>query len=121
MPFVPLQIAKHGANSLSLDKFYRLRLSSAAMRELKLTAYQHVVLSVDVENKRLGIAKQELAKVPNATAVKPDKRGYLAITAGKQVAAKLGLTDADLPLRFADIGWIDSEGTRWRAFELSAE
>jgi hypothetical protein len=121
MPFEPLQIAKHGANSLSLDKFYRLRLSSAAMRELKLTAYQHVVLSVDVENKRVGLAKQELAKVPNATAVKPDKRGYLAITAGKQVAAKLGLTDADLPLRFEYVGFVDDSGVRWSAYELTKD
>lgn len=63
MPFEPLQISPSGASALSLDKFYRLRLSSAAMRELKLSAYQYVVISVDVENKRIGLAKQSDSKM----------------------------------------------------------
>ncbi|MDQ0270751.1 hypothetical protein [Cytobacillus purgationiresistens] len=119
MPFEPLQISRSGGASLSLDKFYRLRVNSEAMREMKLSAYQYVVISVDVENKRIGLAKQELAKVPNASAIKLDKRGYVGVAAGKLVARKLGLTDGDLPVKFADIGNFDEGGTYWRAFEVT--
>jgi hypothetical protein len=88
------------------------------MRELKLSTYQYVVISVDVENKRIGLAKQELAKVPNASAVKVDKRGYLGTKAGKEIIAKLALGADMLPAKFADIGWEDQNGVRWRGFEL---
>lgn len=115
--FEPLQLASHGGSSLTLDKQHRLRVSRAAMRELKLSAYQYVVISVDVENKRIGLAKQELAKVPNASAVKLDKRGYLGTKAGKEVMRRMALDDADLPAKFADIGFEDQDGVRWRAFE----
>ena len=118
MAFEPLKLATHGDAAVTLDKFCRLRVSSAAMRELKLSPYQYVVVSVDVENKRLGLAKQELAKVLNASAVKIDKRGYLGIKAGKEVVRKLALYDDMLPAKFADIGWEDQNGVRWRAFEL---
>jgi hypothetical protein len=97
MAFEPLKLTSRGGSAITLDKFYRLRVSSEAMRELKLSAYQYVVISVDVENKRIGIAKQELAKVPNASAVKVDKRGYLGIKAGKEVMRKLALSDDVLP------------------------
>lgn len=116
MAFVPLKLASHGGSTLTIDKFRRLSISSAAKRELKLSAYQYVVVSVDVENKRIGLAKQELAKVPNASAVKLDKRGYLGTKAGKEIIAKLALTE--LPAKFTDIGNIDSDGVYWRAFEL---
>jgi hypothetical protein len=118
MPFEPLKLETHGGSSLTLDSQHRLRVSRAAMRELKLSAYQYVVISVDVENKRLGLAKQELAKVPNASAVKIDKRGYLGTKAGKEVLRKLALADNVLPIKFADIGFEDQDGVRWRAFEL---
>jgi hypothetical protein len=84
-----LKLARHGGASITLDNLYRLRVSAAAMRELKLAPYQYVVISVDVENKRIGIAKQELAKVANASAVKIDKRGYLGVKAGKNWRANL--------------------------------
>ncbi|MGM0904244.1 MAG: hypothetical protein ACQEXB_24470 [Bacillota bacterium] len=119
MPFEPIQITRRGPSTLTLDKFRRLRISAEAMRELKVSPYQYVVISIDVENKRLGLAKQELAKVPNASAIKIDKRGYLGVASGKHVADKLGLTADMLPLRFDDIGWEDSAGVRWRAFELT--
>jgi hypothetical protein len=121
MPFEPLKLTTHGGSSLTIDVQHRLRVSSAAMRELKLSAYQYVVVSVDVENKRIGLAKQELAKVPNASAVKVDKRGYLGTKAGKEIIAKLALSADVLPAKFADIGWEDQAGVRWRAFELIAE
>jgi ABC-type lipoprotein release transport system permease subunit len=117
--FEPIQLTSGTGASLALDKFYRLRVSSAALRELKLSAYQYVVISVDVENKRIGVAKMELAKVPNASALKIDKRGYLGVAIGKQVASKLGLSDGDLPVRFSDIGNVDESGVYWRAFELT--
>lgn len=119
MPFEPIRISRSGNARLSLDKFFRLRISSEAMRELKLAPYQYVVISVDVENKRVGLAKQELAKVPNASAIKLDKRGYLGVAAGKQVADKLAIDRAMLPLVFNDIGNVDSDGVYWRAFELA--
>lgn len=119
MPFQPLKLASHGGSSLTIDALHRLRVSSAAMRELKLSAYQYVVVSVDVENRRIGLAKQELAKVPNASAVKVDKRGYLGTKAGKEIIAKLALGDGDLPAKFTDIGNFDEGSVYWRAFELS--
>ena len=119
MPVEPLKLTRHGGAAITLDVQYRLRISAEAMRELKLSPYQYVIISVDVENKRLGLVKQELAKLPNASAIKIDKRGYLGVKAGKEVTSKLAIVDADLPLKFEDIGWIDSDGIRWRAFELS--
>jgi hypothetical protein len=117
LPFEPLKLQTHGGSSLTIDVQRRLRVSRAAMTELKLSAYQYVVISVDVENKRLGLAKQELAKVPNASAVKIDKRGYLGTKAGKEIIAKLAMSAGDLPAKFADIGYEDQDGVRWRAFE----
>jgi hypothetical protein len=119
MPFEPLKLQTHGGSSLTIDVLHRLRVSRAAMRELKLSPYQYVIISVDVENKRIGIAKMELAKVPNASAVKVDKRGYLGIKAGKEILAKLAMSAADLPIKFIDIGQIDEGTVYWRAFELS--
>jgi hypothetical protein len=119
MPFEPLKLSTHGGSSLTIDNLMRLRVSRAAMREMKLSAYQYVVISVDVENKRLGLAKQELAKVPNASAVKIDKRGYLGTKAGKEVLRKLALSAGDLPAKFTDIGNFDDGGTYWRAFQIS--
>jgi hypothetical protein len=118
LPFEPLKLETHGGSSLTIDVWHRLRVSRAAMRELKLAPYQYVVISVDVENKRIGIAKQELAKVPNASAVKIDKRGYLGTKAGKEVLRKLALADDVLPIKFSDIGWEDQNGIRWRGFEV---
>jgi hypothetical protein len=118
LPFQPLTLSSHGGSSLTIDVQHRLRVSSAAMRELKLSAYQYVVVSVDVENKRIGLAKQELAKVPNASAVKVDKRGYLGTKAGKEIIAKLALSADMLPAKFEYIGFIDENGVRWSGFEI---
>jgi hypothetical protein len=118
MAFEPLTFTRHGGSSLTIDKFRRLSISSAARKELKLTAHQYVVFSVDVENKRIGVVRQELAKVPNATAVNLDKRGYFGTKAGKEICAKLALTDDVLPAKFSYIGFIDENGVRWSGFEL---
>jgi hypothetical protein len=119
MPFEPLKLTTHGGSSLTIDVYHRLRVSRAAMTELKLSAYQYVVISVDVENKRIGLAKQELAKVPNASAVKIDKRGYLGTKAGKEIIKKLALSSGDLPIKFTDIGNFDEGTVYWRAFQLA--
>lgn len=118
MPFEPLKLESSRPSALTIDKYFRLSISSSAKKELKLQSYQYVVISVDVENKRIGVAKQELAKVPNASSVKLDKRGYFGTKAGKEIVKKLMLTEKGIPAKFVDIGWIDSDGTRWRAFEL---
>jgi hypothetical protein len=67
----------------------------------------------------LALRKWSLPRWPNASAVKIDKRGYLGVKAGKELASKLAIIDADLPMRFSDIGNFDEGGTYWRAFELS--
>jgi hypothetical protein len=118
LPFEPLKLTRHGGAAITLDVQHRLRISAEAMRELKLAPYQYVVISVDVENKRIGIAKMELAKVPNASAVKIDKRGYLGTKAGREVLRKLALSAGDLPVKFTDIGNFDEGTVYWRAFEL---
>lgn len=116
--FEPLKLTKHGGSSLTIDVQHRLRVSRGAMTELKLSAYQYVVISVDVENKRIGLARQELAKVPNASAVKIDKRGYLGTKAGKEIVSKLAMTADMLPAKFEYIGFIDENGVRWSGFEI---
>jgi hypothetical protein len=117
--FEPLKLETHGGSSLTIDVLHRLRVSRAAMRELKLSPYQYVIISVDVENKRIGVVKQELAKVPNATAIKIDKRGYLGTKAGKEVISKLALDSSNLPVKFTDIGNFDEGTVYWRAFQLT--
>ena len=118
MPFTPLNFGGRGDIAMTIDVSMRLRFSAKAVKELALTQFTPVVVSVDVENKRLGIAKQELAKVPNATTVRPDKRNYLGTKAGKDVCAKLALTEADLPATFKYLGTIDEGTIYWHAFEL---
>lgn len=120
MPFEPLQIASRGGVALSIDRLRRIRLSTAAMKELGLTTFTPVVISVDVENKRLGVVKQELARVPNASVVRPDKRGYLGVATGKLAVDKLALSEADLPAKFAYIGRVDEGAVFWETFELVA-
>ena len=121
MAFEPLQIARHGGKSLTIDKLRRIRLSSAALKELAITTFTPIVISVDTENKRVGVVKQDLAKIPNASVVRPDKRGYFGIAAGKQVIDKLALTDADLPAKFEYVGKVDEGNVFWHSFELIAE
>lgn len=117
MPFEPLQIDRLRQNIVSIDKYGRIRLSKAALIELKLSAYQYVVVSVDVDLKRIGLAKQELAKAANATPVKVDRRGY-ATRIGREIARKLALKLDDAPFRFEYIGFVDDGGVRWLAYEL---
>jgi hypothetical protein len=121
LPFEPIQTASRGGTSLTIDKIGRIRLSSSARKELALTNFTPVIVSVDVENKRVGVVKQDLAKIPKATVVRPDKRGYLGIATGKQVVSKLALTDADLPAKFEYVGKVDEGSVFWHSFELIAE
>jgi hypothetical protein len=122
MPFEPIQVASRGGTSLTIDKIGRIRLSSSALKSLALTTFTPVIVSVDTENKRIGVVKQDLAKIPNASVVRPDKRGYLGIAAGKMVVDKLALTDADLPAKFQYVGKVDEGSIFWHSFELiSAE
>lgn len=117
MPFEPIKITGTTLPTISLDKYRRLRISRAAMRELKWQPFQHVVVSVDVDLKRIGLARQELAKVPNATPAKIDKRGYVQ-KLGRSIADKLALEIDGAPLAFEYVGPVDEGGVRWYAFEL---
>jgi hypothetical protein len=121
MAFEPLKLSSRGDVALTIDKFYRLRVSALALRELAITQFTPVVVSVDTENKRLGIVKQDLAKVPNATTVRPDKRGYLGVAAGKMVVDKLAMSPSDLPARFNHVGRVDEGAIFWNAFELAKD
>jgi hypothetical protein len=121
LPFEPLTLTSRGGVSLTIDKIGRIRLSSSARKEMALTTFTPVIVSVDVENKRIGVVKQELAKIPKATVVRPDKRGYLGIATGKQVVSKLALTDADLPAKFTYVGKVDEGSVFWHSFELIAD
>ena len=119
MPFIPLQISRQGVISLTIDKHHRIRLSSSALKDLAIPAFTPVIVSVDVENKRVGIVKQDLAKIPNASVVRPDKRGYLGVAAGKLAISKLALADADLPAKFNYVGTVDEGSVFWHTFEYS--
>ena len=118
MAFQPLQIARQGVISLTIDKNHRIRLSSSALKDLAITAFTPVIVSVDVENKRIGIVKSDLAKIPNASTVRSDKRGYLGVAAGKLAISKLALADADLPAKFNYVGKVDEGSVFWHTFEL---
>jgi hypothetical protein len=117
MPLTPISAGeRQGAAFLAIDKQKRLSFSRQLMRELRLLGgAQSVVLAVDPEFKRIGVQRQDLAKVPNVTAYKVDKRGY---TAGRNVLSKLAIPDSALPIRFIDVGFVDENGQRWRCFEL---
>lgn len=118
MPFEPIVINNRSMSYISLDKFGRLRINKLAMKALKLEPHQYIVASVDVDLKRIGIAKQELSRVPNASIAKLDRRGQVS-GIGKRIAEKLSLNLSQAPFFFVDIGWVDDAGVRWRAFELT--
>jgi hypothetical protein len=117
MPLTPISAGeRQGSSFISIDKQKRLSFSRQLMRELRLSAgLQTVVLAIDVENKRVGVVRQDLAKVPNVNAFKVDKRGY---TSGRAVLSKLAIDDAQLPIRFVDAGFEDTQQGRFRIFEL---
>ena len=119
MPLEPIVVHRQSRGIVvTIDKSARLRLSSGALRELKWLPYQLVVCSVDPEFKRIGLARQELAKVPIATPAKIDKRGYV-YKLGKGIVDKLALNIADAPFTFEYVGPVDDGGTRWYAFDLA--
>lgn len=118
MPFEPIVINNRSISYITIDKFGRLRINKLAMQTLKLEPHQYIVTSVDVDLKRIGIAKQELSRVPNASIAKVDRRGQVS-GVGKRIAEKLSLNLDQAPFFFNDIGWVDEAGVRWRAFELS--
>jgi hypothetical protein len=117
VPLTPISAGeRQGAAFLAIDKQKRLSFSRQLMRELRLSGgLQTVVLAVDPEFKRIGVQRQDLAKVANVTAYKVDKRGY---TAGRNVLSKLAIPDTALPIRFIDVGFEDQQDGRWRVFEL---
>jgi len=120
MPFEPIKITgRAGGAWLSIDKSYRLRLSNEAKEKLAITPFTPFVVSVDVENKRIGLVKQELAKIPDVRVVKIDKRGYVGTKVGKDICDKLAMLHADLPRRFEYVGRIDEGTVFWEAFQLS--
>lgn len=118
MAFEPITYASRRQPTVTIDKYARLRISSAAMRELKWAPYQLVVCSVDVDLKRVGLARQELAKVPNASPAKIDKRGYVS-GLGRGIADKLALDLKNAPFTFEYAGPVDEPGVRWYAFDLA--
>lgn len=118
MPFEPIKIAGTTLPTITIDKYHRLRITRAAMRELKWQPFQQVVVSVDVDLKRIGLARQELAKVPNATPAQINKRGYVS-RLGRSIVAKLALDLKDAPFTFEYAGPVDEGGTRWHAFDLA--
>lgn len=117
-PLVPIsnEGTRFGEKFITLDAHQRLCLSSALRKELNIDGVPAwIVLAYDIENHRIGIVKQELAKVPNVKAFKVDQRGY---TSAKYVIDKAKIDVATLPLRYVDAGFVDLNGQRWRTFEL---
>lgn len=120
MALEPIKVAYTRHPTITIDNQARIRISRAALNELGWQPYQLVVSSVDVDLKRVGLARQELAKVPNATPAKIDKRGYIH-GLGKGIVDKLALNLADAPFKFEYVGPVDELHTRWYAFQLVAE
>jgi hypothetical protein len=120
MPFEPIKVAYTRHPTITIDKYGRIRISKAALNELGWRPYQLVVCSVDADYMRIGLARQELAKVPNATPSKIDSRGYLH-RIGRGIVDKLALDLSKAPFKFEYAGPVDDGGTRWYAFELVKE
>jgi len=118
MPFEPLLLNRRGGLKMTIDKVYRLRLSSEVAQKLAVTTFTPVIVSVDVDNKRIGIVKQGVYQIPNASTVKPDKRMYLGTKAGKMVCDKLAISRDSLPVTFEYVGRVDQGAVFWEAFEL---
>jgi hypothetical protein len=118
MPLVPInnESNRFGEKYLTIDKQKRLQLSAALRKELNIHGVPSwIVIAIDVENMRIGIVKQELAKVTNVKAFKLDQRGYCS---GRYVMDKVNLNVDGTPYRFIDAGTEDQDGQRWRVFEL---
>jgi hypothetical protein len=120
MTLEPINVAYTRHPTITIDKQARIRISRAALNELGWQPYQLVVSSVDVDLKRVGLARQELAKVPNATPSKIDSRGYLH-RIGRGIVDKLALDLSKAPFKFEYAGPVDDGGTRWYAFDLVKE
>lgn len=119
-PLTPISAGgRFGQKFLTIDKQLRLSFSSALRKELRLeSGLEWVVLAVDPENMRIGVVRQDLAKVKNVDAFRIDQRGY---TSARTIIDKLAINKASLPIRFVDGGNLDEDGQRWRVFEMEAE
>jgi hypothetical protein len=120
MPLIPISAGeRQGDAFISIDKQKRLSFSRKLMRELRLEGgLQTVVLAIDPDNMRVGVIRQDIAKVKNVNAFKVDKRGY---TSGRLVLDKLAINESRLPIRFNDAGFEDTQDGRYRVFELKSE
>lgn len=120
MPFEPIvkKRSRGNAKRVSIDKYGRLSISQAARDEIKLESHQYLVVSVDVAKKRIGIVKQDVEKVANATTFKVDKRGYVH-SVGREISEKLALDLSKAPFQFDYVGRFDEGDVYWYAFELT--
>jgi hypothetical protein len=107
--------SRRGDKFITIDKYRRICLSTSLRKELALKGNEWLYVSFDNENKRIGVVKSELAKLPNVKPFKFDARGY---TSANSILENNVISEADLPLRFVDIGKIHEGGVAWRAFEL---
>lgn len=104
---------------LTIDKYYRLALSSGLRKEFNKTKIKFsIYVSYNVDRKIVAICDSELYQPTNCALMKVDKRGY---TNGKGIVNKLALDIAKAPIRFEDVGKIHLDGIVWRAFRLVGE
>lgn len=83
---------------ITVDRQLRLYFSSQAR---KIVRSNYVMLGYDHANKRIVVGNPEVVRPTNVEPHKLDKRGY---TSARPFIRALGLTEADLPLRYEYVG-----------------
>lgn len=106
---------------LTLDRQKRLALSADYRRKLGIfnIGSVPVYVAIDPAEMVIAIVKQDVTRtIANAASLRVNKDGYIYARA---LFDKLALKPEDGPHRFAYIGPIDHDGTRWDGFRLVVE
>jgi len=116
MAFKILSNNRYGSKFITIDRNYRIALSAAVRKELGIYGkVGKIFIMADKENKRLGIVRQESARVPNANPFAVDRRGYVN---ARQIIHETGWYNKDKPIRFEEDGWENFEGNKWYIFRM---
>lgn len=86
---------------ITLDKQFRLYLSSDARRETMIDRGDKIVVGFDKANQRLVLAKAAVVRVPN---IKPFRLNEDSYVFARKIIHEIGVNPADLPIRFEFVG-----------------
>lgn len=119
MAFEPVNIkTPRGESFITIDKYERIVLSTAARKQLGISDLMSPWISVwyDKETHRIAIQKEELVKfAPAETKVKVGKRGYFH---AKGLVESAAIDKTRLPVRYYFDGTVSIQGHSFLAFKL---